>query len=172
MQPFSVLAKERILVRLTTKHVYYVKRKLAGIEWKKWLDLETYANPRSPLFPCAHQRNPRLEPSPPRESLIRFYIIRVVVAMFPDLYGGGLESSPQQLSLARTRDETRRPVWQTLKNGGSLCISDAVNLFSHRFHGVLCVPIFSPSSFSLSLSLSLYLSNFGWTFGREKVKEL
>lgn len=30
--------------------------------------------------------------------------------MFPDLYGGGLESSPQQLSLARTRDETRRPV--------------------------------------------------------------
>lgn len=89
---------------------------------------------------------------------IRFYFIRV--GTFPDLYGGGLESRARSCRSLASRERSSR-VWRTLKNGGSLCISDGVNPLSHRFHGVLC-------SLSSLFKLSGKLLVTKWKRGRKK----
>lgn len=94
---------------------------------------------------------------------IRFYFIRV--GTFPDLYGGGLESRARSCRSLASRERSSR-VWRTLKNGGSLCISDGVNPLSHRFHGVLCslsLPLLPPP---FKLSGKLLVTK--WKRGRKE----
>lgn len=88
----------------------------------------------------SHTSEKSLHRTPLSLKRIRFYFIRVVrynLSRF--VWREGWKAEPAAAAaVVETRRNERSTRVRTLKNGGSLCISDGVNPLSHRFHGVLC----------------------------------